>query len=109
MNKKKAGFITAGVVTALVAASPLAFATEGGHDKDWHKGGPDQVCVTNGGDGGALSLIPGGSLANAVVQAPVAGNNIANIGNCSNFLNDNLNGNASGNAIGVLSGPVVAP
>jgi hypothetical protein len=107
MNKKKAGFITAGVVTALVAASPLAFATEG-HDKGGPHGGPGQVCVTDGGNGGAVGGV-GGGLVNALVQAPIAGNNIANIGNCSNFLNDNLNGNVSHNGVGVLSGPVVVP
>ena len=109
MNKKKAGFITAGVVTALVAASPLAFATEGGHDKGWQKGGPGQVCQFNGAPAGAVGVAPGGGLVDALVQAPIGGNNIANIGNCSNFLNNNLNNNVSGNAIGVLSGPVVAP
>lgn len=108
MNKKKAGLITAGVVTVLVAAAPLAFATEGPHGP--HKG-PDKGadCAFVGGDGLAGSLVPGGGLVNAVVQAPISGNNIANIGNCSDFLNDNLNGNLSGNAVGVLSGPVVAP
>lgn len=109
MNKKKAGLITAGVATALVAASPLAFAGEG-HDKPHGHGHGKQdvqACEFDGGNGGAGSLI-GGGLVNGVVQAPIAGNNIANIGNCSDFLNNNLNDNVSGNAIGVLSGPVVA-
>ncbi len=106
-TRKKAGLVTTGVVTVLVAASPLAFATDHGHDrKPHHPGG--QVCGFEGGDGAAGSLVEGDSLINGVVQAPIAGNNIANIGNCSDFLNDNLNDNLSGNAIGVLSGPVVA-
>ena len=106
-SKKKAGLITAGVVTALVAASPLAFATDKGHDKGHHgPHGDTKVCNIEGGDGAAGSLV-GGGLINAVVQAPVAGNNIANIGNCSEFLNDNLNDNVSDNNIGVLSGPIV--
>lgn len=105
MNKKKAGLVTAGVVTALVAASPLAFAGEDHHGKGPH-GGDAKVCGFEGGDGAAGSLV-GGGLLNAVVQAPISGNNIANIGNCSEFLNDNLNDNVSGNGIGILSGPVV--
>ena len=108
-SKKKAGLITAGVVTALVAASPLAFATDKGDHGHGHGHGPHgdaKVCNIEGGDGGAGSLV-GGGLINAVVQAPVAGNNIANIGNCSEFLNDNLNDNVSDNNIGVLSGPIV--
>lgn len=107
-TKKKAGLITAGVVTALVAASPLAFATDHGHGgKGPHHGG-GQVCGVEGGNGGAGALVEGDSLINGIVQAPIAGNNILNVGNCSNFLNDNLNDNVSGNAIGVLSGPVTA-
>jgi len=107
MNFKKAGLITAGVVTTVLAASPLAFATDH-HDKHGGHGGGGERCAFVGGNGGAGSLDAGGSLIDAVVQAPIAGNNIANIGNCSDFLNNNLNDNVSGNAIGVLSGPVVA-
>lgn len=106
MNVKKVGLISAGVLTALLAASPLAFATDG-HDKGHHRGPDGKVCVFDGGNGGAGALVPGGGLVDALVQAPVAGNNIANIGNCSNFLNNNLNNNVSGNDISVLGGPIV--
>ena len=54
------------------------------------------------GEAGAASDISGGALANVVGQAPIAGNNIANIANCSDFLNHNLNDNLSGNSIAIL-------
>ena len=53
-------------------------------------------------DAGAASEISGGALANVVAQAPIAGNNIANLANCSDFLNHNLNDNLSGNTIAIL-------
>ncbi len=105
MNLKKAGLITAGTVAVLVAASPLAFATEhNDHGRGHGHGGGGQVCAFDGGNGGAGSLIAGNSLVNGVVQAPISGNNILNVGNCSDFLNNNLNDNVSGNNIDVLGG-----
>jgi hypothetical protein len=108
--------VTVGVTVGLVAAAPLAWAGGTGYDdthvkgdkadngshwdkdkdKDHHKG---QVCAFDGGAAGAESAIPGNALANVVAQVPVAGNNIANLANCSDFLNDNLNGNVSGNQV----------
>lgn len=110
--------VTVGVTVGLVAAAPLAWAggtgyddtdvkgdkagdskhDDGGKDKEKHHFS-GKLCSFDGGDAGAESLISGGSLANAVAQAPVAGNNIANLANCSDFLNDNLNGNLSGNEV----------
>ena len=119
--------VTVGVTVGLVAAAPLAWAGGSGyddtdvkgdtagvssHDGDWgDHGGWDKekhhfsgkICSFDGGNAEANSLISGGSLANAVAQAPIAGNNIANIANCSDFLNDNLNGNLSGNNIAIGS------
>ena len=107
--------VTVGVTVGLVAAAPLAWAggtgyddtdvkgdkADSGHhmdkDKDHHHSG--KVCSFQGGDGGAESGISGNSLVNVVGQAPIAGNNIANLANCSDFLNDNLNGNLSGNQV----------
>ncbi|WP_132426991.1 hypothetical protein [Pseudonocardia endophytica] len=107
------------MTVGLVAAAPLAWAggtgyddatdvkgdkADSSHDKDWGKDKDKghhaaKVCSFDGGNADAQSLISGGSLVNAVAQAPVAGNNIANLANCSDFLNDNLNGNLSGNQI----------
>ncbi|TCK20954.1 hypothetical protein [Pseudonocardia endophytica] len=96
--KKKAGIVGAGVLTVLVAASPLAWATD--HGEDGHDG---KKCAFVGGDAGAESAITGGSLGNIVTQAPVGGNNAGNAANCSDFLNNNLNDNLSGNSVSVLS------
>ena len=111
--------VTVGVTVGLVAAAPLAWAggtgyddtdvkgdkADSGHnwdkDKDHHKGG--KFCSFDGGDAGAESSIPGKALlGNVVAQAPIAGNNIANLANCSDFLNHNLNDNLSGNSIAIL-------
>lgn len=91
MHVKKAGFVAAGVLAALVALSPVASATEVPHDG----------CTFAAGSSSAASDISGDSLANIVTQAPVGGNNAANVGNCSEFLNGNLNGNLSGNDVSV--------
>ena len=115
--------VTVGVTVGLVAAAPLAWAggtgyddtdvkgdkaPDSSHDKDWGKDKgkanfSGKVCSFDGGNADAKSLISAPSLANAVAQAPIAGNNIANLANCSDFLNDNLNGNLSGNQIVVGS------
>jgi hypothetical protein len=113
--------VTVGVTVGLVAAAPMAWAGGTGYDdtdvkgdkahdsgKHWdddkhhghHKGA--KACSFEGGDAGAASEISGGALANIVAQAPIAGNNIANLANCSDFLNHNLNDNLSGNNIAIL-------
>ncbi len=97
MSIKKAGFVVAGVLAALVALSPVASATEGPHH-----GHGGKTCSFAGGSAGAASSITGDSLANVVAQVPVGGNNVADIGNCSEFLNHNLNGNLSGNDVAIL-------
>lgn len=102
MTVKKAGVVAAGVLAALLTLSPIASATEGPHGHGHGHGGKD--CSFQGGSSGAQSSITGDSLANVVAQAPIGGNNVANIGNCSEFLNDNLNGNLSGNDVSVLGG-----
>ncbi len=100
MTVKKAGVVAAGVLAALLTLSPIASATEGPHGHG-HDGG--KQCSFEGGSSSADSSISGDSAANAVTQAPVGGNNAANAGNCSEFLNDNLNGNLSGNDVDVAS------
>ncbi len=106
MLSKKVGLITIGAAATLAAVAPMASATEGhdkGHDKGHgHHDGGGKACAFDGGDAGAASDISGGALANVVAQAPIAGNNIANIANCSDFLNHNLNDNLSGNNIAIL-------
>ena len=112
--------VTVGVTVGLVAAAPMAWAGGTGYDdtdvkgdkadsgKHWdkdkdsdhHKSG--KFCAFDGGDAGAESLISGNSALNIVGQLPVAGNNIANLANCSDFLNHNLNDNLSGNNIAIL-------
>ena len=107
--------VTVGVTVGLVAAAPLAWAGGTGYDdtdvkgdkadsgkhwdKDKDKGHHGKACSFEGGDAGAESAIPGNALLNVVGQAPIAGNNIANLANCSDFLNHNLNGNLSGNQV----------
>jgi len=109
--------VTVGVTVGLVAAAPLAWAGGTGYDDTDVKGDKagdskhddgkkdkrhhaDKLCSFDGGDAGAESGISGDALlANVVAQAPIAGNNIANLANCSDFLNDNLNGNLSGNQV----------
>ncbi|TCK24720.1 hypothetical protein [Pseudonocardia endophytica] len=98
MTVKKAGCVVAGVVAAMIALTPIASATEAPHGHD------GKQCSFVAGSSGADSSITGDSLANAVAQAPVGGNNAANVGNCSDFLNNNLNGNLSGNDVDVLGG-----
>jgi hypothetical protein len=93
-GKKKAGLVTAGAVAALLAASPLAFAT------DEPGPAPDgKQCAFTGGSASADSAITGDSWWNDVRQMPWGGNNAGNSGNCSDFLNGNGNGNLSGNEI----------
>lgn len=99
---KKVGLVTIGAAATLAAVAPMASATgHGDHDGPGHHGG-GKACAFDGGDAGAASEISGDSVAAAVAQAPVAGNNIANIANCSDFLNNNLNDNLSGNSIAIL-------
>jgi hypothetical protein len=100
---KKVGLVTIGAAATLAAVAPLASATEGhdGHEGHGPHGG-GKACAFNGGEAGAASEISGGALANVVAQAPIAGNNIANLANCSDFLNHNLNDNLSGNNIAIL-------
>jgi hypothetical protein len=100
---KKAGLITVGAAATLAAVAPIASATDTheGHEGPKHHGG-GKACAFDGGDAGAASEISGNALANVVAQAPIAGNNIANIANCSDFLNHNLNDNLSGNSIAIL-------
>ncbi len=109
--------VTVGVAVGLVAAAPMAWAGGTGYDdadvkgdkadSGKHRDGDKEkhhfsgkACSFDGGDAGAESGIGGDTLlANVVAQAPIAGNNIANLANCSDFLNDNLNGNLSGNQV----------
>jgi hypothetical protein len=101
---KKVGLVTIGAAATLAAVAPMASATEGhwDHDGPKHHDGGGKACAFEGGEAGAASEISGGALANVVAQAPIAGNNIANIANCSDFLNHNLNDNLSGNSIAIL-------
>lgn len=100
MLSKKVGLVTIGAAATLAAVAPMASATPDHHDGEYKGGG--KACAFNGGEAGAASEISGDSLANAVAQAPVAGNNLANLANCSDFLNHNLNDNLSGNNIAIL-------
>ena len=98
---KKVGLVTIGAAATLAAVAPMASATEGHEDgPQRHEGG--KACAFTGGDAGAASEISGNSLLNIVGQAPIAGNNIANLANCSDFLNDNVNANLSGNTIAIF-------
>ncbi|KAA1023203.1 hypothetical protein FVA95_18620 [Pseudonocardia sp. EV170527-09] len=103
LSKKKLGMVVAGSAAALAAAAPFAFAGDYGNDKGHHHGGGDKNCAFEGGDASARGGAEGG-LAGLNVLAPIAGNQIANIGNCSDFLNDvvDVKDNLNGNQIAVL-------
>ncbi|TCK27793.1 hypothetical protein [Pseudonocardia endophytica] len=99
---KKVGLVTIGAAATLAAVAPIASATGTHEDGPKHHGG-GKACAFNGGEAGAASEISGDALlGNVVAQAPIAGNNIANLANCSDFLNHNLNDNLSGNTIAIL-------
>ena len=70
---KKAGMVTLGVTAGLMAAAPLASASESGHH------GPPGECIGGVHNGDAEGLLAG-----------VNAGNVLNIGNCSNILNGNL-------------------
>ncbi|TCK24717.1 hypothetical protein EV378_0507 [Pseudonocardia endophytica] len=95
MNKKKAGLVSAGVLTALVAASPLAWAV-----------GPSQQAPENcsfSANGGpaveppALPALP--VPVNVVPQVSSEGDNVGHFGECSTFNNNNGEGNGLGNTL----------
>jgi hypothetical protein len=86
---KKLGVVTVGVAAGLMVAAPFASATEGGH----HENNSGDSCHFKAGDSEANGGIGGDALvAEALTQAPVGGNNAANIA-CNDILNGNLNGN----------------
>jgi hypothetical protein len=97
---KKLGVVTLGVTAGLVAVAPIASAHESDHSTRHHGGHGSSDCNVNGGGAEANGGIDGDSfLGNALVQAPIGGNNVANI-----VCNDILNGNLSGNDIAVAIG-----
>lgn len=107
MNVKKAGLVSAGVLTALVAASPLAWAI-----------GPSQEAPedcsfsANGGPGSPdLPELPGVPGVNVVPQISAEGNNVGHFGECSTFNQNNDQGNGEGNTFnGVpVPGPPALP
>lgn len=99
MDAKKAGLVTAGVLVALIAAAPLASATDKGDEGE--PAAPQPTCSFVGGPASAASEITGESVAAAVAQSATGGNADGNIANCSEFLNDNeiLNDNVRDNTI----------
>jgi hypothetical protein len=89
---KKMGVVTVGVAAGLMVAAPFASASECHEDSDHHEttsSSSENNCNFEAGDGTANSDISGDSMANAVSQAPVGGNNVGNILNCSSILNGN--------------------
>lgn len=97
LSKKKLGLVVAGTAVSLAAAAPFAFAGDYGNDKGGHQGAPAKACAFEGGDADAKGKIVTEDSANALAQAPVAGSNIGQVGNCSDFLNDNVRDNLNGN------------
>lgn len=91
---KKLGVVTVGVAASLLAAAPLASATECHDEHEHHEPKASSDCNVTGGDAEANGGISGDSvLGNALAQAPVGGANILNI-SCNEILNDNLSGNS---------------
>lgn len=97
LSKKKLGLVVAGTAATLAAAAPFAFAGDYGHDEGEHHGAPAKACAFEGGDADAKGKIVTEGSANALAQAPIAGSNIGQAGNCSDFLNDNVRDNLNGN------------
>lgn len=104
---KKLGLVTLGVTAGLVAVAPIASAHESDHS-DRHRGGHDSSdCNVVGGEAEANGGIDGDAvLGNAILQAPIGGNNVGNIV-CNDILNDNLSGNDV--AVSVLGGAGTLP
>ncbi|MEJ2862470.1 hypothetical protein [Actinomycetospora flava] len=105
MILKKAGIVTVGIGAALMAAAPMASATEGHGGHGGHHGGhhgPTQDCSINGGDaasesgGGANSEVEAGrGAATALSQlvtptADAAGGDARGL-TCSSFIDDSFN------------------
>ncbi|MDD7965336.1 hypothetical protein [Actinomycetospora lemnae] len=91
---KKLGVVTVGVAASLLAAAPLASATECHDEHEHHERESSGDCNVTGGSAEANGGISGDSfLGNALAQAPVGGANILNI-SCNEILNDNLSGNS---------------
>jgi hypothetical protein len=93
MNVKKAGLVSAGVLTALVAASPLAWAV-----------GPSQEApedcsfsATGGPSSPELPALPSVPGVNVVPQISAEGNNVGHFGECSTYNQHNGEGNFEGN------------
>jgi hypothetical protein len=102
---KKLGVVTVGVAAGLVVAAPFASATESHHGSGHGHGHDSGSCNVVGGEAEANGGIHGDSvLGNALLQAPVGGNNALNI-----VCNDVLNGNLSGNDVAVAIGGDAAP
>jgi hypothetical protein len=91
---KKLALVGPIVAAGLVVAAPLASANTSHHGSG-HEG---QSCSLKGGSAAADSSTRGNSAANAVAQAPIAGNNIGNVG-CNSFLNHDLNKNVNHNSV----------
>ncbi len=107
MLLKKAGMVTVGVAASLLAAAPLASATECHEDSDHHEtsssSSSSDDCSFLGGTGeGATGGTGSGAVAlGGAAVGGLGGNNLLNVANCSDFLNHNLNGNQvlSGNSV----------
>ncbi len=86
---KKLGVTTISVAAGLMALAPAASAHEQ-HGGPGGAGGNVDSCNSSAGDASAVSEITGETVAAAVTQAPIGGNNTGNI-TCSNpkVLSDN--------------------
>ena len=94
MNVKKAGLVSAGVLTALVAASPLAWAVGPSQEADpncsFDNRRADQPRTVPDHDGQPGQRGP---------PDPARGNNIGAFGKCSTFNQHNDEGNFVGNTL----------
>lgn len=100
MNVKKAGLVSAGVLAAMVAASPLAWAVGPSGQAD-----PDCSFSAEGADASAQAV--GELPINAIVQTPTGGDNAGVFGQCSTFNQNNGTGNGEGNTFN--GQPIPAP
>lgn len=106
MNVKKAGLVSAGVLTALVAASPLAWAIGPSQEAE-----PNCSSDKSGASASESSEITDNNPLNVVPQVPAGGNNIGVFGKCSTFNQHNDEGNFEDNTFNgtPIPGPPALP
>lgn len=108
MSVRKAGLVTVGALATLFAASPLASAAElpplpSLPELPAGSAVAPNPCSFNatGTDGADLPLPGAGDLPGVIAKAPIAGDNIGNVGKCSTYGQRNDQGNGQNNTFSI--------